>query len=59
MGGRRTPPHFPPGPSHRPGFFFTQRAFFEGDRMAIPKVMGIETEYGIQVRNQPDFNPIL
>jgi len=21
--------------------------------------MGIETEYGIQVRNQPDFNPIL
>src|SRR5438105_3646704 len=27
--------------------------------MAIPKVMGIETEYGIQVRNQPDFNPIL
>ena len=27
--------------------------------MAIPKVMGIETEYGIIVRNQPDFNPIL
>jgi Pup amidohydrolase len=27
--------------------------------MAIPKVMGIETEYGITVRNQPDFNPIL
>ena len=27
--------------------------------MAIPKVMGIETEYGIQVKNQPDFNPIL
>jgi proteasome accessory factor A len=27
--------------------------------MAIPKVMGIETEYGIMVRNQPDFNPIL
>ncbi len=28
-------------------------------RMAIPKVMGIETEYGITVKNQPDFNPIL
>jgi len=27
--------------------------------MAVPKVMGIETEYGITVRNQPDFNPIL
>jgi proteasome accessory factor PafA2 len=27
--------------------------------MAIPKVMGVETEYGITVRNQPDFNPIL
>jgi len=27
--------------------------------MALPKVMGIETEYGILVRNQPDFNPIL
>jgi proteasome accessory factor PafA2 len=27
--------------------------------MAIQKVMGIETEYGITVRNQPDFNPIL
>jgi proteasome accessory factor A len=27
--------------------------------MAIPKVMGIETEFGITVRNQPDFNPIL
>jgi proteasome accessory factor PafA2 len=27
--------------------------------MAIPKVMGIETEYGITVRNQADFNPIL
>ncbi len=27
--------------------------------MTIPKVMGIETEYGITVRNQPDFNPIL
>ena len=25
----------------------------------IPKVMGIETEYGITVKNQPDFNPIL
>src|SRR5712692_10087378 len=30
-----------------------------GDVMAIPKVMGIETEYGITVKNQPDFNPIL
>src|SRR5204863_5574098 len=30
-----------------------------GGRMAIPKVMGIETEYGITVKNQPDFNPIL
>src|SRR5438093_1232104 len=27
--------------------------------MAIPKVMGIETEYGITVKNQPDFNPLL
>ena len=27
--------------------------------MAIPKVMGIETEYSITVKNQPDFNPIL
>ncbi len=27
--------------------------------MAILKVMGIETEYGITVKNQPDFNPIL
>src|SRR5215467_14020447 len=27
--------------------------------MAIPKVMGIETEFGITVKNQPDFNPIL
>jgi proteasome accessory factor A len=27
--------------------------------MAIPKVMGVETEYGITVKNQPDFNPIL
>src|SRR5438034_9216552 len=24
-----------------------------------PRVMGIETEYGITVKNQPDFNPIL
>src|SRR5262249_26014770 len=31
----------------------------EEGRMAIPKVMGIETEYGITVKNQPDFNPIL
>ncbi len=27
--------------------------------MALSKVMGIETEYGITVKNQPDFNPIL
>ena len=27
--------------------------------MAIQKVMGIETEYSITVKNQPDFNPIL
>ncbi|HEX9713202.1 MAG TPA: depupylase/deamidase Dop [Actinomycetota bacterium] len=27
--------------------------------MAIPKVMGIETEYGITVPDQADFNPVL
>ncbi|MDQ3941448.1 MAG: proteasome accessory factor PafA2 family protein, partial [Actinomycetota bacterium] len=27
--------------------------------MAIPKVCGIETEYGISVREAGDFNPIL
>ena len=27
--------------------------------MAIPKVIGTETEYGITVRNQPDFNPTI
>ena len=27
--------------------------------MAAPKVIGTETEYGITVRNQPDFNPTL
>ncbi len=27
--------------------------------MAIPKVMGIETEYGITVPDQHDFNPVL
>ncbi len=27
--------------------------------MAIPKVLGTETEFGITVRNQPDFNPAL
>src|SRR5258705_13869900 len=27
--------------------------------MAIPNVMDIETEYGITVKNQPDFNPII
>src|SRR5262249_11566701 len=52
-GGRRTPPHFPPGCPRERG------AVFLGDGMAIPKVMGIETEYGITVKNQPDFNPIL
>src|ERR687885_1383471 len=27
--------------------------------MAIPKVMGIETEYGISSPGTPDFNPVL
>ena len=27
--------------------------------MAIPKVMGTETEYGIAAAGQPDFNPVL
>src|SRR6187431_2177683 len=27
--------------------------------MAIPKVMGIETEFGIAAVGQPDFNPVL
>ncbi len=27
--------------------------------MAIRKVMGTETEFGIQIRNRPDFNPAL
>ena len=27
--------------------------------MAIPKVLGTETEFGITIRNQPDFNPAL
>jgi len=27
--------------------------------MAIPKVMGIETEYGITVSGVPEFNPVL
>ena len=27
--------------------------------MAIHKVLGTETEYGIVIRNQPDFNPAL
>jgi proteasome accessory factor A len=27
--------------------------------MAIPKICGIETEYGISIRESPDFNPIL
>src|SRR5207247_2012433 len=51
--GASSPPRPSPGP--RPGFLFSAS---EG-RMAIPKVMGIETEYGITVKNQPDFNPIL
>src|SRR5690606_1532126 len=29
------------------------------DRMAIPKYMGTETEYGITVVGRPDFNPVL
>jgi len=52
MGRRRVPPHFPPERIDR-------GAVFLEDGMAIPKVMGIETEYGITVKNQPDFNPIL
>src|SRR3989449_1028409 len=68
MGGRRTAPHFPP-PVPRTvagGFPFSRyrsatvvTGLRRGDCMAIPKVMGIETEYGITVKNQPDFNPIL
>ena len=27
--------------------------------MSLPKICGIETEYGISLRNAPDFNPIL
>src|SRR3990172_1448865 len=27
--------------------------------MAIHKVLGTETEYGVSIRNQPDFNPAL
>ena len=27
--------------------------------MATPKICGIETEYGISVRNTSEFNPIL
>ena len=27
--------------------------------MALPKVIGTETEFGITVRNQPDFNPAI
>src|SRR5213594_442812 len=53
MGGRPNAPPFPPQPCDYRG------AVFPEDGMAIPKVMGIETEYGITVRNQPDFNPIL
>ena len=25
--------------------------------MALPRVIGTETEFGISIRNQPDFNP--
>ena len=32
--------------------------FGRGLRMAIPKVMGTEIEYGITVKNDPDFDPI-
>src|SRR5437899_12092723 len=53
MGGRPNAPPFPPQPCDCRG------AVFPEDGMAIPKVMGIETEYGITVKNQPDFNPIL
>src|SRR6059036_1708051 len=53
MGGRPNAPPFPPQPCDYRG------AVFPEDGMAIPKVMGIETEYGITVKNQPDFNPIL
>src|SRR3989440_118450 len=68
MGGRRTAPHFPPRSRERwPGGFPFSRyrsatvvtGLRRGDCMAIPKVMGIETEYGITVKNQPDFNLIL
>ncbi|MDH3305946.1 MAG: proteasome accessory factor PafA2 family protein, partial [Acidimicrobiia bacterium] len=27
--------------------------------MSVPKVIGTETEFGITIRNQPDFNPAL
>ena len=27
--------------------------------MAIPKVIGTETEYGIAAAGQPEFNPVL
>jgi len=27
--------------------------------MAIPKVLGTETEFGVAVRGQPDFNPVM
>src|SRR5881397_3280979 len=53
MGGRPNAPPFPPQPCDYRGAVFLE------DVMAIPKVMGIETEYGITVKNQPDFNPIL
>src|SRR5256712_7463476 len=46
-------------PPSRVSFKRPARSKFRGPSMAIPKVMGIETEYGITVKNQPDFNPIL
>ena len=66
-GGPCDGPPFPRTARRSGGFFFADgcRAFttigrtLARGRMAIPKVMGIETEYGITVKNQPDFNPIL
>ena len=49
----------PPAACRGSTSFGGERAVPTGAFMAIPKVMGIETEYGITVKNQPDFNPIL
>src|SRR5262245_14976517 len=59
MGGTRRPPRFPPAPPATGDFLLHDRSGDREEHMAIPKVMGIETEYGITVKNQPDFNPIL